>query len=149
MTFQSGMSAGRMRLVRRPRWPDPRCMVNAASSPALRVLPGLVLSLLVAIAAWPMAERVPFGSPPVLAIVIGLLVGALLGPRPVLRPGLRASSSTLLRGAVVVLGAGLPLTIVLSQGARSLPVIVVTLGGCLLVAATLGRSSGSSTRCAR
>src|SRR4051794_4032636 len=118
------MSAGRMRLVRRPPWVDPRSMVNNSNSPALRVLPGLTLSLLVAIAAWAMAERVPFGSPPVLAIVIGLLVGSLLGPRTVLRPGLSASSSTLLRGAVVVLGAGLPLTTVLSQGAASLPVIV-------------------------
>jgi len=117
-------------------------MVHASPPPALRVLPGLALSLLVAIAAWAIAARVPFGSAPVLAIVIGLLVGALLGPRPVLRPGLRASSSTLLRGAVVVLGAGLPLTTVLGQGARSLPVIVVTLGGCLLVAATLGRKLG-------
>ncbi len=117
-------------------------MANASNTPALRILPGLALSLLVAIAAWLVAERVPFGSPPVLAIVIGLGVGALFGPRPVLRPGLRASSSTLLRGAVVVLGAGLPLTTVLSQGAASLPVIVITLGGCLAVAATLGRRLG-------
>jgi uncharacterized integral membrane protein (TIGR00698 family) len=117
-------------------------MVNASSPPALRVVPGLALSLLVAIGAWALADRVPFGSAPVLAIVIGLFVGAVLGPRPVLRPGLRASSSTLLRGAVVVLGAGLPLTTVLAQGARSLPIIVVTLGGCLLVAAVLGRRLG-------
>lgn len=117
-------------------------MVDASSPPALRVLPGLALSLFVAMAAWTLAGHVPFGSAPVLAIVIGLFVGAVLGPRPVLRPGLRASSSTLLRGAVVVLGAGLPLTTVLAQGARSLPIIVVTLGGCLLVAAVLGRRLG-------
>jgi uncharacterized integral membrane protein (TIGR00698 family) len=117
-------------------------MFDASSPAAVRALPGLALSLLVAIAAWTLAGHVPFGSAPVLAIVIGLLVGALFGPRPVLRPGLRASSSTMLRAAVVVLGAGLPLTTVLSQGARSLPVIVVTLGGCLLVAAVLGRRLG-------
>jgi uncharacterized integral membrane protein (TIGR00698 family) len=117
-------------------------MVNASSPPALRVLPGLALSLLVAIGAWALADAVPFGSAPVLAIVIGLFAGAVLGPRPVLRPGLRASSSTLLRGAVVVLGAGLPLTTVLAQGVSSLPVIVITLGGCLVVAAVLGRRLG-------
>jgi uncharacterized integral membrane protein (TIGR00698 family) len=114
----------------------------SSATPAARVVPGLALSLLVAVAAWVVAARVPFGSAPVLAIVVGLLVGALLGPRPVLRPGLGASSSTLLRGAVVVLGAQLPLTTVLAQGARSLPVIVVTLGGCLLVATVLGRRLG-------
>jgi uncharacterized integral membrane protein (TIGR00698 family) len=116
-------------------------MANS-SARAARVLPGLTLSLLVAVAAWTLAGHVPFGSAPVLAIVIGLLFGAVLGPRPALRPGLRASSSTLLRGAVVVLGAQLPLTVVLTQGARSLPIIVVTLGGCLLVAAVLGRRLG-------
>ncbi len=117
-------------------------MVTSSSSPAVRVVPGLALSLLVAIAAWVVADRVPFGSAPVLAIVIGLFVGAVVGPRPALRPGLRASSSTLLRGAVVALGAELPLATVLAQGVRSLPVIVVTLGGCLVVAAVLGRRLG-------
>jgi uncharacterized integral membrane protein (TIGR00698 family) len=112
------------------------------ASPAARVFPGLALSLLVAVVAWEGAARVPFGSAPVFAIVVGLLVGAALGPRPTLRPGLRASSSTLLRGAVVALGATLPLTAVLSQGVRSLPVIVVTLGGCLAMAAALGKRLG-------
>jgi uncharacterized integral membrane protein (TIGR00698 family) len=112
------------------------------ASPAARVFPGLALSLLVAVFAWEAAAHVPFGSAPVFAIVAGLLVGAALGPRPVLRPGLRASSSTLLRGAVVALGATLPLTTVLTQGVRSLPVIVVTLGGCLAMAAVLGKRLG-------
>lgn len=116
----------------------------AGRAPALarRILPGLALSLLVAAAAGVLAPRVPFGSAPVLAIVLGLLVGSLLGPRPALRPGLEASTSALLRGAVVALGAALPLTTVLAQGLRSLPVIVVTLGGCLLLASVLGRRLG-------
>jgi uncharacterized integral membrane protein (TIGR00698 family) len=114
----------------------------AASSFAARVVPGLVACLLVAAAGGALAPRLPFGSAPLLAIVLGLLVGSLLGPRPALRPGIRASSSTLLRGAVVALGATLPLTTVLSQGVRSLPVIVVTLGGCLVMAAVLGRRLG-------
>ncbi|MBS1678103.1 MAG: putative sulfate exporter family transporter [Actinobacteria bacterium] len=109
---------------------------------ARRVVPGLAVCLLVAAAAGLVAPRVPFGSAPVLAIVLGLIVGALLGPRPTLRPGIQASSSTLLRGAVVALGAALPLTTVLAQGIRSLPVIVVTLGGCLLTASLLGRRLG-------
>jgi uncharacterized integral membrane protein (TIGR00698 family) len=112
------------------------------ASPAARVFPGLALSLLVAVVAWEGAAHVPFGSAPVFAILVGLLVGAALGPRPALRPGLRASSSTLLRGAVVALGATLPLTTVLAQGVRSLPVIVVTLGGCLAMAAVLGKRLG-------
>jgi uncharacterized integral membrane protein (TIGR00698 family) len=110
--------------------------------PATRLLPGLALCLLVGAAATAIAPRVPFGSAPVFAIVLGLAVGSLVGPRPALRPGIHASSSTLLRGAVVVLGAELPLTTVLRQGLASLPVIVVTLGGCLAAAAVLGRRLG-------
>jgi uncharacterized integral membrane protein (TIGR00698 family) len=47
-----------------------------------------------------------------------------------------------LRGAVVVLGAALPLGAVVSEGAATLPVIIITLGGCLLAARLLGRRLG-------
>lgn len=120
--------------------PAPRLALPGAKAALL--LPGLALSLLVGGVAELVAPRVPFGSAPVLAIVLGLLVGALVGPRPILRPGIRTASSTLLRGAVIVLGAELPLTSVLAQGVRSLPVIVVTLGGCLLMTLLLGRRLG-------
>jgi uncharacterized membrane protein YadS len=93
-------------------------------------------------AATVVAARVPFGSAPVFAIVLGVLVASVIGVKPVLRPGISASGSVLLRGAVVVLGAELPLVTVLSQGVRSLPAIVITLGGCLIGGARIGRRLG-------
>jgi uncharacterized membrane protein YadS len=97
------------------------------------------LSVLVASAATGAARVLPLGSGPVLGVILGLVLGAVIGPRARLRPGVSKSSSVFLRGAVVVLGAGLPLGAVASEGAATLPVILITLGGCLLAARLLGR----------
>jgi uncharacterized integral membrane protein (TIGR00698 family) len=110
------------------------------------MLPGLALSLAVAAAATALAHVLGLGSGPVIGIVLGLVVGTLLGPRARLRPGVRWSTGLPLRGAVVVLGAELPIGVVAAQGARSLPGIVITLGGCLAVAALLGRRLGIPRR---
>lgn len=74
------------------------------------VVPGLVLAAVVAAAATEGATLVPLGSAPVLAIVLGVVVGSAIGPRPHLKPGLALAGSSLLRLAVVLLGMQLPLT---------------------------------------
>lgn len=56
------------------------------------------------------------------------------------------SASVPLRAAVVALGAELPLAAVAGEGLRSLPGIVVTVTGCLLLARTLGRRLGIPRR---
>ncbi|HUA48199.1 MAG TPA: putative sulfate exporter family transporter [Solirubrobacteraceae bacterium] len=104
-----------------------------------RLAPGVGLSVLVASAATGAARVVPLGSGPLLGLTLGLILGALIGPRARLRPGVKKASSSFLRVAVVVLGAELPLGAVVSEGAATLPVIVITLGGCLLAARLLGR----------
>jgi uncharacterized integral membrane protein (TIGR00698 family) len=117
--------------ARRTRWSDPATL-----------LPGAGAALLVAAAATALARVVPLGSGPILGIVLGLAVTIIAGPRARLRPGLTLLSNVPLRAAVVVLGAELPLGTVLAQGARSLPVIVLTLGGCLITARWLGARLG-------
>jgi uncharacterized membrane protein YadS len=124
--------------ARRTRWSDPATL-----------LPGAGAALLVAAAATALARVVPLGSGPILGIVLGLAVTIIAGPRAHLRPGLTLLSNVPLRAAVVVLGAELPLGTVLAQGARSLPVIVLTLGGCLITARWLGARLGVERRCAR
>ena len=83
---------------------------------------------------------IPLGSGPVIAILLGVFVGAAVGPRRSLVPGIASMSSAPLRAAVVVLGAELPLGAVVAEGVQSLPVIAITLGGCLLAASVLGRA---------
>lgn len=110
------------------------------------VVPGLVLAAVVAAAATEGATLVPLGSAPVLAIVLGVVVGSAIGPRPHLKPGLALAGSSLLRLAVVLLGTQLPLTTIGSEGLRSLPVIAVTLTGALALAGPIGRRLGIADR---
>lgn len=104
--------------------------------------PGVLVALLVAGVATELARFVPIGSAPVLGIVLGVCVGSLLGPRSEFSTGVRWASSWPLRAAVVVLGAEIRLSAVVSEGARSLPVILITLSGCLPLAMILGRRLG-------
>lgn len=114
-------------------------------SPAPRTwLAGLAAALAVAAAATALAVVIPLGSAPVLAIVLGLIVGTAVGPQAILKPGLRLAASSCLRAAVVVLGAELPLGPVLHEGLLSLPVIAITLGGTLLAARFVGAWLGVS-----
>ncbi|HTU30491.1 MAG TPA: putative sulfate exporter family transporter [Solirubrobacteraceae bacterium] len=127
----------------------------------LRRMPGVALAVAVAGGATALSGIVGLGSGPVLGIVLGLVLGTaldLLGAghlndtgrrfdaQRVLRPGVSWSASVPLRAAVVVLGAELPLGAVAGEGVRSLPGIVVTLTGCLLVARVLGRRLGIPRR---
>lgn len=109
-------------------------------------LPGLLAAGLVSGVATILASAIGLGSAPVLAIALGLVLGAALGPRPEMRIGLMFTSSAPLRAAVVLLGAELPLGSVLSQGARSLPGIGITLLGCLIAGRLLGAALGITRR---
>lgn len=138
-----------------------RVAVRARRSPARarralgRGAPGAALAAGVATAATALSGVVGLGSGPVLGIVLGLAAGALLDlgsarrrldVQRTLRPGVRWAASGPLRAAVVVLGAELPLGAVAGEGARSLPGILITLTGCLLVARALGRRLGIPRR---
>jgi uncharacterized integral membrane protein (TIGR00698 family) len=144
---------------------SPRPVVGRVRLPrpvaVLRALPGVALALAVAGGATGLSGVVGLGSGPVLGIVLGLAVGTALDlagaghlsdarrrfdAHRVLKPGLGWSASVPLRAAVVVLGAELPLAAVASEGLRSLPGILVTLTGCLLVARTVGRRLGIPRR---
>lgn len=138
------MSAVEIRLARHARSLDIREVINRSTGGAR--LPGLALAAAVAIAATALAAVLGLGSAPVLAIALGLLVTAAVGPRDQLRAGLRFGSSIPLRSAVVVLGAELPLNVVIAQGGRSLPGILITLLGGLAAGRVLGARLGVTRR---
>jgi uncharacterized integral membrane protein (TIGR00698 family) len=129
----------------RSGWPiiTPRALARGAQRTVwTALLPGASTAILVALAATGLSRVVPLGSGPILGILLGLLVATVIGPRVGLRPGLALLRNVPLRAAVVVLGAELPLGTVLAEGAHSLPVIVLTLGGCLITAQRLGARLG-------
>ncbi|WP_250036572.1 YeiH family protein [Paractinoplanes maris] len=106
---------------------------------------GLGVAVLLGLVATAAGAQVPVIGAPVLAVVGGVLLSPLVRPRAVaLEPGLGVAKGVLLQLSVVLLGAQLSLGQVLSAGAESLPVMVGTLGVCLLLAWLVGRRLGVS-----
>lgn len=123
-------------IVLAPPATRPRIPVHSAGSAAAVAL-GLTATLC--------GLMFPLVGAPVFAVVGGVLLSPLARRAAVgLRPGLDLASGPLLQLSVVLLGARISLGEVLAVGARSLPVMLGTLGVCLLLAAVAGRLLGVS-----
>lgn len=106
------------------------------------LLGGLALAVALAAVATILGHRVPVVGPAVIAIVLGVAVRAVFDPGAWALPGIAFSSKKLLQAAIVLLGTGLSLATVVHVGARSLPVMLVTLTVALGGGALLGRLLG-------
>ena len=104
--------------------------------------PGWLAAAAVAVVATLLGRAVPVVGGPVLGIVIGIVLGALVHPGPRWRPGLALASGPTLKASIVVLGLTLSLGRLLSVGLASLPVLLgtlaIALGGAWLVGRLLG-----------
>ncbi|HSN11222.1 MAG TPA: putative sulfate exporter family transporter [Propionibacteriaceae bacterium] len=100
-----------------------------------RYLPGLLPPLLIGAVAYGLGRVAPVLGGPVVAILLGLLVGQVFGQRESWRPGATFASRTVLQASIVLLGATMSLGQVAATGGRTLPVLV----GTLLVALIGGR----------
>jgi uncharacterized integral membrane protein (TIGR00698 family) len=105
-------------------------------------LPGLTVAVGIAALGILGGRLVPLIGPPVLGIVFGVLLSRAARSREALRPGLAFAGGPILQLAVVVLGSQLSLGQVVRVGAGSLPVMLGTLGVCLLLAQVAGRRLG-------
>lgn len=104
-----------------------------------RLLPGLLLSLLLAVLAFALGRALPLIGGAVLGIALGLVVrNALVLPAST-TPGIRFSGKYLLQAAVVLLGFGLDLGLVVRTGLSSLTVTLATLAVAFLSAWGLAR----------
>ena len=128
-----------------------RADAGEARSPARRLtgtvgmLPGIAASVAVASVATGLGHLVPVVGAPVIAIVVGIVIAVVAGPKPVLATGLAFSSRTVLQTSIVLLGTGLSFGQVLSTGSSSLPVLAGTLVTALGGAWILGRLLGVGT----
>ncbi len=97
-------------------------------------IPGIAVCLAVSIPSWLMGKLVPVIGGPVFAILIGMVVALVWTPGASFKPGIAFTSKKILQAAVVLLGFGLNLNVVLQTGKQSLPIIVCTIATSLLVA---------------
>ena len=107
--------------------------VNAAR----RYVPGLIPPLLIGAVAYGVGHLVPVLGGPVVAILLGLVVGQVAGQREGWKAGTTFAGKKVLQASIVLLGATMSLGQVASTGGRTLPVLLGTLtvalvGGWLL-----------------
>ena len=100
-------------------------------------IPGLAVCLAIAVPSWLLGKLVPVIGGPVFSILIGMLIALFWTPGASCKPGIGFTSKKVLQAAVVLLGFGLNLNVVLQTGKQSLPIIVCTITTSLLVAFAL------------
>lgn len=84
----------------------------------------------------------PVVGGPVIGIVIGVVLAAVIRPGARLRPGITTASKFVLQVSVVVFGCQLSLTQVVRVGGSSLPIMTGSLAVCLMSAYFIGRWLG-------
>lgn len=98
---------------------------------------GIVLSLCIAIPSYYLGKLFPLIGGPVIAILLGMLVNQFFKDHSRFDPGIKFVSKKILQYAVILLGFGLNLNVILETGAQSLPIIVVTISVALLISYVL------------
>ena len=101
--------------------------------------PGVAVCLAIAAVAWLLGEWLPVVGGPVFAILIGMLAAMLIKNREPLRAGISFTSKKVLQLAVILLGFGMNLSVIVSTGLQSLPIILSTIATSLIVAFVLYR----------
>ncbi|MDO4555936.1 MAG: YeiH family protein [Lachnospiraceae bacterium] len=99
--------------------------------------PGILLCLVIAIPCWILGNQFPVIGGPVFAILTGMILTLVLKKKDRLQSGITYTSKKILQYAVILLGFGMNLSVVLQTGKQSLPIILSTISTSLIIAAVL------------
>ena len=88
---------------------------------------GLLLCLAMAVICYFLGLKFPVIGGPVFAILFGMLLTLFLKDKSRLQPGITFTSKKILQYAVILLGFGLNLNVILETGKQSLPIIIATI----------------------
>lgn len=102
--------------------------------------PGILFCLLLAVPSWFLGKTFPVIGGAVIAIISGMILAAVPAHHKQLSPGIQFVSKKVLQWAVILLGFGLNLNIILRTGRQSLPIIVCTISVSLLIAFILKKA---------
>lgn len=96
--------------------------------------PGILLCLAIAIPSWFIGTAFPIIGGAVIAILAGMVLTLIIKNKGVLDSGIKFTSKKVLQWAVILLGFGMNLNVVLETGKQSLPIIICTIGISLIMA---------------
>ena len=101
---------------------------------------GILLCLAIAVPSWFLGKAFPLVGGAVIAILAGMVVTLVWKWRDPVDSGIKFVSKKLLQWAVVLLGFGMDLNVVIHTGRQSLPIILCTITVSLVVAFVLSRA---------
>lgn len=95
---------------------------------------GLLLILIISFPSWYLGKLAPIIGGPVFAILIGMILALFIKNKGPFEDGVRFASKKILQYAVILLGFGLNLNVILETGKQSLPIIISTIAISLIIA---------------
>jgi uncharacterized integral membrane protein (TIGR00698 family) len=103
-------------------------------------IPGITLSLLLALIAYFLGKLFPVIGGPVIGITLGILAATVLKIPATAFKGIKFTSKYILQLAVVLLGFEMNMASILQTGKQSIWVIFITISAAFLTAFALGRA---------
>ena len=112
-----------------------------------KMVPGLAMALVIAAAAKGLEYLEGLAGlhligASVIALFIGMVINRFFKPNAVTSPGIRFTSKKVLKLAIILLGASLNITTVLTVGKFSLTVMLFTLATCFGLGYVIGKALG-------
>lgn len=101
---------------------------------------GILLCIAIAVPSALLGKKFPIIGGPVIAIIAGMILTLMLKEKGSMESGIKFTSKKILQYAVILLGFGLNLSVILETGKQSLPIIIATIATSLLIAYVLHRT---------
>lgn len=101
---------------------------------------GFLLCLGISIPAWFLGKIFPLVGGAVFAILLGMLAANFIADKKPFEAGIRFTSKKILQWAVILLGFGLNLSVIIQTGRESLPIIISTVTISLFTAYAMHRA---------
>lgn len=98
---------------------------------------GILICLCIAVPSWFLGNAFPIIGGAVIAIIAGMIITMFIKDKSSLEAGIKFTSKKILQWAVVLLGFGLNLNVILQTGKQSLPIILSTIAISLIIAFVL------------
>jgi uncharacterized integral membrane protein (TIGR00698 family) len=95
---------------------------------------GIFVCLLIALPSFLLGKKFPIIGGPVIAILAGMILTMFWDSKGKAQAGIKFTSKYILQTAVVLLGFGMNLGVILETGKQSLPIILCTISTSLLIA---------------
>lgn len=95
---------------------------------------GILLCLIIAVPSWILGKKFPIVGGPVISILAGMIITMFIKDKSAFDGGIKFTSKKILQWAVILLGFGLDIGVILRTGKQSLPIIVCTISTSLIIA---------------